>query len=247
MNTDSMAKPDGVNKSNGGSDVGSSAFAARLLIVEDEPKLAKLLEEYLRASGFETLRLDDGRDVEGAVRQRRPDLILLDLMLPGRTGLEVFKDVRAFADVPVVMVTALVEEVDRLVGLELGADDYVCKPYSPREVVARVKAVLRRHARSEPAATPGLSLDEGRYEALLDGQALALTPVEFRLLKTLAARPGRIFPRAELLDSLYADHRVVADRTVDSHVKNLRRKLQQVRPGEDLVHSVYGVGYKLEL
>jgi two-component system response regulator BaeR len=168
-------------------------------------------------------------------------------MLPGRSGLEVFKELRAMADIPVVMVTALVEEVDRLVGLELGADDYVCKPFSPREVVARVKAVLRRGAREEARGAGGLALDEARYEALLDGKALELTPVEFRLLNTLASRPGRIFPRAELLDSLYADHRVVADRTVDSHVKNLRRKLQRVRPGEDIVHSVYGVGYKLEI
>jgi two-component system response regulator BaeR len=224
-----------------------TATQAMVLIVEDEPKLAKLLEEYLRASGFDTQQVDDGREVAAALRARRPDLVLLDLMLPGRSGLDVFKDVRAFADIPVIMVTALVEEVDRLVGLELGADDYICKPYSPREVVARVKAVLRRRVRAEAVSTPGLEMDEGRYEALLDGQALALTPVEFRLLRTLAGRPGRIFPRGELLDSLYADHRVVADRTVDSHVKNLRRKLQQVRPGEDLVHSVYGVGYKLEL
>jgi two-component system response regulator BaeR len=220
-----------------------------ILVVEDEPKLAKLLEDYLRAAGFDTSCVSDGRDVVPAIERRRPDLVLLDLMLPGRHGLEVFKEVRSLANIPVVMVTALVEEVDRLVGLELGADDYVCKPYSPREVVARVKAVLRRASRvAEEARTAnGLALDEARYEALLDGKALELTPVEFRLLKTLASRPGRIFPRGELLDSLYADHRVVADRTVDSHVKNLRRKLQRVRPGEDIVHSVYGVGYKLEL
>ncbi len=217
---------------------------ARILIVEDEPKLAQLLEDYLRASGYETDRVEDGRDVVPAVQRQRPDLILLDLMLPGLGGLEVFKAVRAVADIPIVMVTALVEEVDRLVGLELGADDYICKPYSPREVVARVKAVLRRGARQGKAS--GLVLDESRYEAILDGVLLDLTPVEFRLLNTLASRPGRIFPRAELLDSLYADHRVVADRTVDSHVKNLRRKLQKVRADEDLVHSVYGVGYKLE-
>jgi two-component system response regulator BaeR len=161
-------------------------------------------------------------------------------------GLDVFKQVRADADIPIVMLTALVEEVDRLVGLELGADDYICKPFSPREVVARVKAVLRRLERIA-SDSPGLALDEHRYEATLDGQVLPLTPVEFRLLKTLAARPGRIFPRAELLDGLYTDHRVVADRTVDSHVKNLRRKLQKVRPDEDVVHSVYGVGYKLEI
>jgi two-component system response regulator BaeR len=218
-----------------------------ILIVEDEPKLAKLLDDYLRASGFETHCLDNGLDVGPEIGRRRPDLILLDLMLPGRGGLEVFKDVRAGADIPIVMVTALVEEVDRLVGLELGADDYICKPFSPREVVARVKAVLRRGARERSGASSGLDLDESRYEAILDGQALDLTPVEFRLLKTLASRPGRIFPRGELLDSLYADHRIVADRTVDSHVKNLRRKLQKAREGDDLIHSVYGVGYKIEL
>ncbi len=218
-----------------------------VLIVEDEPKLAKLLDDYLRASGFETRCLDDGRMVAATVAERRPDLILLDLMLPGRSGLEVFKEVRAAADIPIVMVTALVEEVDRLVGLELGADDYICKPFSPREVVARVKAVLRRGAREKSGAASGLDMDESRYEAILDGHALDLTPVEFRLLKTLASRPGRIFPRGELLDSLYADHRIVADRTVDSHVKNLRRKLQKVREGDDLIHSVYGVGYKIEL
>jgi two-component system response regulator BaeR len=224
----------------------NAAAVARVLIVEDEPKLAKLLDDYLRASGYETDCVDDGREVVAAVQRRRPDLILLDLMLPGLGGLEVFKAVRAIANIPIVMVTALVEEVDRLVGLELGADDYICKPYSPREVVARVKAVLRRGARELEESASRLVLDESRYEALLDGELLDLTPVEFRLLKALASRPGRIFPRAELLDSLYADHRVVADRTVDSHVKNLRRKLQKVRAGEDLVHSVYGVGYKLE-
>jgi two-component system response regulator BaeR len=217
-----------------------------ILIVEDEPKLAKLLEDYLRASGFETSGVVDGRDVLPSVKARRPDLILLDLMLPGLGGLEVLKEVRAHVDVPIVMVTAMVEEVDRLVGLELGADDYICKPFSPREVVARVKAVLRRGTRLEEAL-PGLELDDERYEAALDGKSLDLTPVEFRLLKTLASRPGRIFPRARLLDELYADHRIVSDRTVDSHVKNLRRKLDEVRPGSELVRSVYGVGYKLEL
>jgi two-component system response regulator BaeR len=225
----------------------NAAAPTQVLIVEDEPKLAKLLEDYLRAAGFGTRCVVDGRDVIPAVERDRPDIVLLDLMLPGRGGLEVFRELRAVADIPVVMVTALVEEVDRLVGLELGADDYICKPFSPREVVARVKAVLRRGSRTGARPASGLTLDEARYEALLDGKPLELTPVEFRLLNTLASRPGRIFPRAELLDSLYADHRVVADRTVDSHVKNLRRKLQRVRPGEDIVHSVYGVGYKLEI
>jgi two-component system response regulator BaeR len=190
--------------------------------------------------------IDNGLDVVGAVQERRPDVMLLDLMLPGRRGLDVFADVRRIADIPVVMVTARVEEIDRLVGLELGADDYVCKPFSPREVVARVKAVLRRGQRAaEPPS--GVTLDEERYQATLDGKRLDLTPVEFRLLKTLASRPGRIFPRGQLLDTLYEDHRVVSDRTVDSHVKNLRRKLEAARPGTDLIRSVYGVGYKLEV
>jgi two-component system response regulator BaeR len=223
--------------------VSAQTFA---LIVEDEPKLAKLLADYLSAAGFDTRTVHDGLRVVAAIEDRRPDIVLLDLMLPGRGGLEVFADVRKVADIPIVMVTARVEEVDRLVGLELGADDYICKPFSPREVVARVRAVLRRGRRVD-AAPQGLDMDEERYEATLDGVGLALTPVEFRLLKVLASRPGRIFPRARLLDSLYDDHRVVSDRTVDSHVKNLRRKLESVRRGMDLVRSVYGVGYKLEL
>jgi two-component system response regulator BaeR len=219
-----------------------------VLVVEDEPKLSTLLDDYLRSSGFEVRCVMDGRDVIPAVEQRPPDLVLLDLMLPGRDGLEIFREVRAIGDIPIIIVTARVEEVDRLLGLELGADDYVCKPYSPREVVARVKAVLRRGAREDAAKKdPGLVMDDARYEAMLDGKPVDLTPVEFRLLNTLASRPGRIFPRAELLDSLYADHRIVADRTVDSHVKNLRRKLERVRPGKEIVHSVYGVGYKLEI
>jgi two-component system response regulator BaeR len=166
---------------------------------------------------------------------------LLDLMLPGRDGLEICRELRTFTDIPIVMVTAKVEEIDRLVGLDLGADDYVCKPFSIRELVARVRAILRR-PRSAPT---GLSVDEHR--ATLDGKELDLTPVELRLLRTLASSPGRVFPRERLLERLYEDHRVVTDRTVDAHVKNLRRKLEEVRPGEELVRSIYGVGYKLEL
>jgi two-component system, OmpR family, response regulator BaeR len=178
------------------------------------------------------------------VRANTPDLVLLDLMLPGRDGLEVCKDLRAFSDVPIVMVTAKVEEVDRLVGLDLGADDYVCKPFSVRELVARVKAILRRPRNSAPE---GLVLEPEKHEAQLDGRKLDLTPVEFRLLRALASSPGRVFPRDRLLEKLYDDHRVVTDRTVDAHVKNLRRKLEEIRPGEELVRSIYGVGYKLEL
>ena len=152
-------------------------------------------------------------------------------MLPGRDGLEVCRELRTFSEVPIVMVTARVEEIDRLLGLEIGADDYICKPFSPREVVARVRAILRRAQRgaAAPAAT-GFTIDEAQYRAAFDGRALDLTPVEFRLLNTLAAAPGRVFSRQQLLDNLYDDHRVVTDRTVDSHIKNLRRKLDEVSP-----------------
>jgi two-component system response regulator BaeR len=221
---------------------------SRILIVEDEPKLAALEADYLKAAGFETHSIADGREVLPWVRAQPPDLILLDLMLPGRDGLEICRELRAsdderIRDVPIVMVTAKVEEIDRLIGLDLGADDYVCKPFSVRELVARVRAILRR--RRTPSTA--LLIDDERHLAELDGKPLDLTPVEFRLLRTLASSPGRVFPRERLLERLYEDHRVVTDRTVDAHVKNLRRKLEEVRPGEDVVRSIYGVGYKLEL
>jgi len=216
-----------------------------VLVVEDEPKLAALVADYLKADGFAAHIIGDGLEVVPWVRGNSPDLILLDLMLPGRDGLEICRDLRAFTDVPIVMVTARVEEIDRLVGLDAGADDYVCKPFSMRELVARVKAILRRGRGA--AAVPGLALDEARHVAELDGKPLDLTPVEFRLLAMLAAAPGKVFSRASLLERLYPDHRVVADRTVDAHVKNLRKKLAELRPGEDPLPSIYGVGYKLEL
>ena len=215
---------------------------SRILIVEDEPKLAALEADYLKAEGFETHIIADGREVVPWVRAQAPDLILLDLMLPGRDGLEICRDLRSFSDVPIIMVTAKVEEIDRLIGLDLGADDYVCKPFSARELVARVKAILRR-PRTQSGA--GLALHEDEHRAELDGRAIDLTPV--RLLRALASAPGRVFARERLLERLYEDHRVVTDRTVDAHVKNLRRKLEEVRPGEELVRSIYGVGYTLEL
>lgn len=190
----------------------------------------------------------DGNAVLPRIREQPPELLLLDLMLPGRDGLDICRELRRFSSLPVIMVTARVEEIDRLLGLELGADDYICKPFSPREVVARVKTVLRRtQGEMAVAVSSALQVDELHYSAQLDGETLELTPVEFRLLKTLAAAPSTIFSREQLLDQLYEDHRVVTDRTVDSHIKNLRRKLEQVRPGEDLIRSIYGVGYRLQL
>ncbi|MBW9262677.1 MAG: response regulator [Candidatus Thiodiazotropha sp. (ex. Lucinisca nassula)] len=222
---------------------------SRILIVEDEPALANLLEDYLRAAGFRTDAMREGSGVVEAVRDNPPDLILLDLMLPGKDGLEICREIRAFSDLPIVMVTARVEEIDRLLGLELGADDYICKPYSPREVVLRVKAILRRlqPAKDRAESVAGLELDESRFSASYRGVTLELTPVEFRLLKTFTDQPGRVFSRTQLMDHLYTDQRVVSDRTVDTHVKNLRKKLNAVSPEEEIIRSIYGIGYKLEL
>ncbi|MEZ5477376.1 MAG: response regulator [Thiolinea sp.] len=221
----------------------------KILIVEDEPKLAEVLMEYLQQAGFSAHWLERGDQVLDWVREQAPDLIILDLMLPGRNGIEVFREVREFAEIPVVMATAKVDEIDRLLGLELGADDYVCKPYSPRELVARVRNILRRAALTpqELKAGSGVETHPERMEALLNGISLNLTPVEFRLLHQLSSHPGKVYSRAQLLDCVYDDHRVVTDRAVDSHVKNLRRKMEAVLPACDAIKSIYGVGYKFDL
>lgn len=235
---------------------GSSTPQARILVVEDEPKLAALLMDYLRAADYEVSWVADGRAVVDHVSQQLPDLVLLDVMLPGRDGLSLCRDLRQFSDVPVIMLTARVEEADRLEGLECGADDYICKtPFSPREVVARVKAILRRTQqphRSTPqkhtaASSALLTVDSGSHRAHYKGALLELTPVEFRLLKILSAAPGRTFTREQLLAQLHDDPRSVTDRVVDSHIKNLRRKLEAVDPQNGLIKSVYGVGFRLEM
>lgn len=217
----------------------------RILIVEDEPKLASLLNDYLQSSGYRTECLVDGNQVIPTLKDNMPSLLLLDIMLPGKDGMEVCKEIRRFSEVPIIMLTARVEEIDRLLGLELGADDYICKPFSPREVVARVKAVLRR-SHGDMIQTEELMLDESRNLAVLRGQSLDLTVVEFQLLKLLASDPGRIFTRNQLIDRIYHDHRIVSDRTIDSHIKKLRRKISDALPGEEFIQSVYGIGYKFE-
>jgi two-component system response regulator BaeR len=220
-----------------------------ILIVEDEVRLARLLADYLAAAGFATHCIGDGGEVVAWVRAHDPALILLDLMLPGRDGLDLCRELRTFTTVPIVMTTARVEEIDRLLGLELGADDYICKPYSPREVVARVRAVLRRLTQAagvQPVSTL-LQLDPGTLRVrTCDGQWVELTAVEFALLHTLHTAPGRIFPRDRLMERIYRDGRIVSDRTIDSHVKKLRKRLAEVLPGLELIHSVYGVGYRYE-
>lgn len=220
---------------------------AHILVVEDEPKLAALLRDYLVAAGHSVECLASGLDAVPAVRAREPDLILLDLMLPGRDGLSICREVREFSDVPVIMITARVEEIDRLLGLDGGADDYICKPFSPREVVARVRAILRRREPRNAGSPAPLVLDEPTWKASYRGVEVDLTPVEFRLLNCLASAPGQVFSRDQLLDRLYPDHRVVTDRTVDSHVKNVRRKLEQIDPTCTPIQSIYGVGYRFEL
>ncbi len=219
-----------------------------ILIVEDEDKIADVLRDYLQQHGYQTHRLARGDEVEPWVRSNPVDLILLDVMLPGRSGLELCRELRKFSEAAIIMLTARVDEIDRLLGLELGADDYICKPFSPREVVARVATVLRRTLRAQSAAPKagGLVLDDSAWRATLDGQLLDLTAVEFKLLSLLASQPGRIFSRDQLMDAMYRDERIVADRTVDSHVKKLRRKIAEVVPGEEFVHSVYSVGYHYE-
>lgn len=223
-------------------------MAERLLVVEDEVKLAGLLRDYLVQEGYDVAVLHRGDEVEEWVRAHGADLVLLDLMLPGKNGLDICKALRASSsDIAIIMVTARVEEIDRLLGLELGADDYICKPFSPREVVARVKAVLRRGKRGE--ATPqqtGLVLDDAGYKATIGGKDLGLTAVEYQLLKVLVSQPGRIYSRDQLMDAMYRDERVVSDRTVDSHVKKIRKKISDVLPDREIIHSVYGVGYKYE-
>ena len=225
---------------------------SHILIVEDETRLAALLADYLQAAGFTTHCLHTGTGTADWIREHQPALVLLDLMLPGTDGLDICRQVRAFSQVPIVMTTARVEEIDRLLGLELGADDYVCKPFSPREVVARVKAVLRRtqaERLSPPAAGTGpLWLDGDGLRVRAHGGTIQLTAVEYALLKALVSAPGRIFPRARLMELIYDDHRVVSDRTIDSHVKKLRRRLAEILPpGQELIHSVYGVGYRYEV
>ncbi len=228
----------------------SAAPRPLILLVEDEPDLAGVLRDYLERANMEVVSVHDGADVIPAVRARTPDLILLDLMLPNRSGLDLCRELRSFSDVRIVMVTALVEEIDRLVGIELGADDYVCKPYSPREVVARVRAVLRRSAIGAGGAVATsarpMEVDDERMEIRVHGRRLDLTPMEFRLLRLFAQRPGRIFSRDQLIEMTHDDPAASFDRSVDTHVKNLRRKMLEVGAGDLSIHSVYGVGYKLE-
>ncbi|MDR3411238.1 MAG: response regulator [Formivibrio sp.] len=219
-----------------------------ILIVEDEPEIAGILNDYLQAEGFSTAWLARGDDVSDWLEMHTPALMLLDHTLPGMTGLEVCRAVRRYSNLPIIMVTSRIDEIDRLLGLEQGADDYVCKPFSPREVVARVKTVLRRSdGRLIPAMpTTGsrLQFDDAAWRALLGGHDLELTAIEYQLLHFLALSPGRLFTRSQLINEMYRDGRVVTDRTIDSHIRKIRKKFERVQPGFDPIQSMYGVGYR---
>lgn len=216
----------------------------RILIAEDEPKIAALVAEYLQAAGFAPASVAEGDKVLATIETERPDLLLLDVMLPGKDGMQILRELRAHSSLPVIMLTARVEEIDRLLGLELGADDYVCKPFSPREVVARVRALLRRVCGS--VGPNPFEVDGEAQRILCNGKALPLTHTEYRLLKTLVEHPGRVYSRDQLLDAMHEDLRDLNDRAVDSHIRNLRRKLEDCAPGAQWIHSVYGAGYRFE-
>jgi len=219
-----------------------------ILVVDDEPKIATLARDYLEHAGFAVLTSGDGPSALATIRQRRPDLIVLDLGLPGMDGLDLTRELRRDSTIPIVMLTARDDELDKLLGLELGADDYLTKPFSPRELVARVRAVLRRADRPLEAAETiragDVVLDLPRMRAEVGGTAVELTPTEFQLLATLAARPGRIFTRSQLLDALHGVAFETYERAIDSHIKNLRRKVEPDPRRPRYVLTVYGVGYR---
>jgi DNA-binding response OmpR family regulator len=222
---------------------------SRILVVDDEPRIVELTRDYLEHAGFEVVAAADGQRALAEWRNSQPDLVVLDLGLPSLDGIEVARTMRRESEVPIVMLTARDDEVDRIVGLEIGADDYITKPFSPRELVARVRAVLRRSARQDE---PGdhiragdVSIDVPRMRVDVAGRAVELTPTEFQLLVTLARRPGRIFTRAQLLDAIHGIAFESYERAIDTHVKNLRRKLEPDPRRPRYVLTVYGVGYRL--
>jgi two-component system alkaline phosphatase synthesis response regulator PhoP len=220
-----------------------------ILVVDDEPQIAGIARDYLRLAGFDVIVAGDGVRALAEARGRRPDLVVLDLGLPGLDGLEVARALRRDSDVPIIMLTARVEEDDRLAGLEVGADDYITKPFSPRELVARVRAVLRRsegrHVDGDLLRVSDLVLDLPRMSVRRGAEPVDLTPTEFQLLAALARHPGRVLTRAQLLDAARGTDAEAYDRAIDSHVKNIRRKLEPDPHAPRYLETVYGIGYRL--
>jgi two-component system response regulator BaeR len=225
----------------------SDTLTHSVLVVEDDRKISDLLLNYLRAGGYEATAAYDGRDALRMIQARAPDAVVLDWMLPGLDGIGVCRAVRAFSDVPILMLTARIDEVDRLLGLDTGADDYVCKPFAPREVVARVRALLRRAEGKVIAATKAWVIDDASFRISWLGQWLALTRIEFMMFRLLLSRPGRVYSRDQLLASVHDSQRDTSDRAIDTHIKNLRKKVQAVDARSDCIASVYGVGYRFDI
>ena len=219
-----------------------------VLVVEDEIEIARIVRDYLRNAGFEVIVVGDGGSAVASIRSAKPDLLVLDLGLPGQDGLDVAREIRRWSNTPIVMLTARGDETDRIVGLELGADDYVVKPFSPKELVARVRAVLRRSrtaARGDEIVRAGdVEIDTGKMRVSVAGTSVELTPTEFQLLATLAREPGRVFTRSQLLDAVHGVAIESYERAIDAHVKNLRRKIEPTPGSPRYVVTVHGVGYR---
>ena len=222
-----------------------------ILIVEDERDLAELIADYAHAAGYTATIIGNGKDALISVHTQMPDFIVLDLMLPGLDGLSFCKEIRGFSQVPIVMVTAKVEEIDRLLGLETGADDYLCKPFSPRELMARIKVILRRLPSAEISSPvlARISIDEAARQIQIYGKTLDLTRTEYLIFACLLRHSGQVFSRAQLLDFANQDSLDVTDRAIDTHIKNLRRKLDVHLSDADVnpIHSIYGLGYRFDL
>jgi two-component system response regulator BaeR len=219
----------------------------RVLVVEDDRKISDLLLNYLRASGYEAEAAYDGREALRRIEQQAPDAVILDWMLPGLDGVGVCQAVRRFSDVPILMLTARIDEVDRLLGLDTGADDYVCKPFAPREVIARIRALLRRAQGQVKTSSKPWAIDEASFRISWLGQWLPLTRIEFMMFRLLLSRPGRVYSRDQLLASAHDSQRDISDRAIDTHIKNLRKKVQTVDPNCDCIASVYGLGYRFDM
>ena len=221
----------------------------KILVIDDEPKIVEICCDYLKAAGFDVIVAGDGPQGLSQARTQKPDLVVLDLMLPGMDGLDVCRALRHDSEIPIIMLTARVEEADKLVGLELGADDYITKPFSPRELVARVRTVLRRAGgdpTSEVIRVGEVTLDRTRYEVDLPNHIIPLTPTEFEILATLMSQPGRIFSRSQLLMAVHGVAFESYERAIDSHIRNLRRKLESAPQAGSYIVTVHGVGYKFE-
>lgn len=217
-------------------------MSRHILIVEDEGEIADIIARFLQKEGYTTTHLDNGSDVAETVKREKPDMMILDLMLPGKDGIAVCKDVRGFSDLPIIMVTAKVSEAERIIGLDVGADDYVCKPFSAVELVMRVNVYFRRFGKQQ--GSDPIHLDEGSMRVTYADVTIDLTNIEFALLRCLMSKPGNVYSRQFLLDNIYKDHRIVSDRTVDSHIRNLRKKMRQLHDEQEFVESVYGAGYR---